>query len=169
MNYQLFVDLDGVLADFDAGVYETTGSFPHQLSPRTMWPALARTPDFYARLPWMPDGKELWAFVSPLDPVILTGLPLGKWARPQKLEWCRRELGEEVPVITCMSREKPRSAQDWINDHSADAPTPVLVDDRPRILQKWESIGGIFVHHTGAQNSMRQLVTLGIGTPPPEG
>lgn len=64
--------------------------------------------DFYARLPWMRDGQELWEGVAPLKPTILTGLPRGGWAHAQKVEWCRRELGSDVSVITCFAADKFR-------------------------------------------------------------
>lgn len=38
-----------------------------------------------ANLDWMPDGRELWEGVESLQPTILTGLPMGKWAEPQKV------------------------------------------------------------------------------------
>jgi hypothetical protein len=156
ITYTLFVDLDGVLADFDAGVQAVTGKLPSQLSPRAMWPRLARTPGFYAELDWMSDGRELWERVAPLDPIVLTGLPLGKWAEPQKREWCRRELGPDVEVITCMSRNKPKVARE-----RTDA-TPVLIDDRDRIREAWEEMGGIFIHHTSASQSIAELESLGL-------
>lgn len=37
-------------------------------------------------LDWMPDGRELWEGVEQLHPTILTGLPMGTWAEPQKVE-----------------------------------------------------------------------------------
>ena len=39
---------------------------------------------------------------------ILTGLPLGAWAPEPKKRWVARMLGAHVPVVTCMSRDKPR-------------------------------------------------------------
>ncbi len=55
-NYQLFVDLDGVLADFDAGVLQAAGKESAELEPRQMWPILARTRGFYA---WLPSARCL--------------------------------------------------------------------------------------------------------------
>lgn len=157
-NYVLFIDLDGVLADFDSGVQAVTGKLPSEMSPKQMWPRLARTQGFYADLDWMPDGRELWDYVVTRDPIVLTGLPLGKWAEPQKLAWCRRELGADVEVITCMTRQKPKIARDRVG---ADA-TPVLVDDRDKIRRAWEEMGGIFVHHTSARESIAELADLGL-------
>ena len=45
-----------------------------------MWARLANSRGFYATLPWMPGGKELWAALRVWDPIILTGVPYGGWA-----------------------------------------------------------------------------------------
>lgn len=43
---QIYLDLDGVLADFDRGVEKYTGKRPDQLDIKQMWTALARYEDF---------------------------------------------------------------------------------------------------------------------------
>jgi hypothetical protein len=149
---KLFLDLDGVLADFDRGVEAVTGRRPDQLSTRTMWRALAAEPDFFGTLEMMRDALDLWHFCKPFEPVILTGLPFGHWAPAQKRRWVRRMLGEEVPVITCLSRDKHRYA----------APGAVLVDDRPSLREPWERAGGIFVLHKSAAQSIADLTRLGF-------
>lgn len=156
--YKVFVDLDGVLVDFEKGVKAATGEEAHAMSPRAMWPILARTPGFYAQLDWTSDGRELWAFVSKHDPTILSGLPLGFWARPQKIEWCRRELGSGVPVITCMSREKAKKGA----EATPDGRTMLLIDDRESIREAWERMGGVFVLHRFARESIEKLRGLGL-------
>ena len=148
----LFLDLDGVLADFDAGVVALTGRHPREQSARAMWRAVARAPDFFAALAFTRDGRRLWDFCRPLDPTILTGLPHGGWAAPQKRRWVAAMLGPEVPVITCMSREKARYG----------APGRVLVDDRETAREPWEQAGGIFIHHRGADTTIDRLTALGI-------
>jgi hypothetical protein len=154
--HKLFVDLDGVLADFEEGVQRVTGRHPDEMHPHTMWKQLAAEPGFYEHLEWMPDGRLLWEKVRGLEPTILTGLPLGKWARAQKLAWCARELGPDVPVITCWSRQKA-SVAERVTPPSA---TPVLIDDRDWLRGRWESIDGIFIHHTDAETTIRTLEEL---------
>ncbi|MFW6368323.1 MAG: hypothetical protein ACOCZ9_01175 [Spirochaetota bacterium] len=159
MEYQLFVDLDGVLCDFDRAVSALFGRPPKDLQPREMWSRLAHTPGFYTNLPWMPDGHELWNFVRPLQPTILTGLPRGTWAEPQKREWCRRELGENVPVITCMAREKTEKAKAAVHPGQR----MILIDDRESNGERWEAEGGIFILHESASKSIQALRALGLG------
>jgi len=157
-TYTLFLDLDGVLADFDAGVRKILGKSPSELPEKEMWPILARTKNFYANLDWMPDGKEFFKKMRNENPVIVTGVPWGNWADAQKIAWCKRELGHEVRVITCKSKEKGRAAMDFIKDGEI----PVLVDDRIKAREGWLDIGGIFILHTGAKTSLEELTQLGF-------
>lgn len=161
-DYQLFLDLDGVLVDFDAGVRLAVGKDPAELHPSQMWPVLAKTPGFYDRLSWMADGRELWNAVAHLEPTILTGLPMGKWAEPQKRNWCSRELGNEVPVITGLSRHKAEMALAWLDDNGRRERIPVLVDDRLRLAESWQAMGGRFILHLNAQSSISALQDLGF-------
>jgi len=154
----LFLDLDGVLADFDAGVALATGKTPDQLGDRVMWPLIARTPGFYDRLPWMPDGRDLWEFCRRHRPTILTGLPRGNWAEPQKRSWCARELGPEVEVVCCLSREKGQVAAALLQPGE----TALLVDDRLKIQIPWEDAGGEFLLHTSAASSVDALRLRGF-------
>ena len=45
-----------------------------------MWGRLGNARDFYATLPWMPRGRELWSALEIFGPIILTGVPYGEWA-----------------------------------------------------------------------------------------
>ncbi len=154
---KLFLDLDGVLADFDRGVITLTGKHPREQTIREMWREVARAPDFFAALAFTRDGRRLWEFCRPLDPTILTGLPHGGWAAPQKRRWVAEMLGPGVPVITCMSREKARYS----------APEHVLVDDRETARDPWEKAGGVFIHHRDAERTIDALRSLSV-VPEPE-
>ncbi|AWK85581.1 hypothetical protein [Azospirillum thermophilum] len=149
---KLFLDLDGVLADFDRGVRAVTGKRPEQVPMKVMWRELSRHPDFFGTLEFMHDAQELWAFCAPHHPTILTGLPLGSWAPEQKKRWVARMLGAHVPVITCMARDKARYG----------GPGCVLVDDREKARDPWEAAGGTFVLHVNAATSIAALQDLGF-------
>lgn len=149
---QIYLDLDGVLADFNRGVHNIFSKRPDQLAPREMWMGLARHSDFFGTLEMIEDAHELWNYCKPHNPKILTGLPRGGWAEAQKRRWVASMLGGEVDVITCWSREKYK----W------SAQGHVLVDDRADLRERWEGRGGVFVLHTSAQESIRQLKLLGV-------
>ncbi|MDQ3143516.1 MAG: hypothetical protein M3Q57_01370 [Pseudomonadota bacterium] len=149
----LFLDCDGVLADFDAGARKVLGMSPREFeqrhSRREFWKRIAAAPGFYATLPEMPDARELFDAVAHLRPTILTGLPLGNWAAPQKVRWAAEHF-PGVPIITCMARDKYR--------HMSRG--DVLVDDREDHRAKWEEAGGTFVHHKSARGSVEALARL---------
>lgn len=153
MKYKLFVDLDGVLADFEKGVKKITGKHPSEQNKRSMWIQLAKSADFYSNLDWMSDGKKLWEHIKKYNPTVLTGLPIGNWAKPQKITWCKNKLGEDIRVLTCLSREKAQTAK----QHTPKTHTPILIDDREELREQWEKAGGIFIHHKTADKSIEEL------------
>ena len=150
---RLFLDADGVLADFDRGARELLGAKPNAFIARhgqgTFWKRLAKAPDFYASLPKMPDADVLFEAVKHLKPTILTGLPLGNWAAPQKVKWAAEHF-PGVPIVTCMARDK----------HKHMAPGDVLVDDRENHRAAYEAHGVRFIHHTSAGTSLRHLAAI---------
>jgi len=150
---KLYLDADGVLANFDEGVRRLLGMAAKQFEAKrgrgAFWRELAKAPDFYARLPEMPDARELFDAVKHLKPTILTGLPLGNWAAPQKVTWAAEHF-PGVPIITCMARDKHRHME----------PGDVLVDDRENHREAYEAHGVVFIHHRNAQDSIRQLAAI---------
>ena len=149
----LFLDCDGVLADFDAGARELLGMTPREFEQRfgrgEFWRRLARHGNFYGALPEMADAQQLFRAAKHLKPTILTGLPLGKWAAPQKERWAAKHF-PGVPIITTMARQK----------HLHMEPGDILVDDRENHRHLWENAGGIFIHHKNAADSIRQLAKI---------
>lgn len=154
MRKQIYLDCDGVLADFDAGAKAILGmapaAFERRHGAREFWKRLAGAPDFFGSLPLMLDARELYEAVAHKNPVILTGMPRGDWAEPQKRRWARVHF-PDVPVITTMAALK----------HEHRHPGDVLVDDRDKHRHLWEHEGGVFIHHKDARASIEALTRLG--------
>ena len=150
---RLFLDADGVLADFDFSARRLLGATPKEYIAKhgraEFWKRLAKAPNFYGSLPEMPDARLLFDGVRHLDPTILTGLPLGTWAAPQKVEWAAEHF-PGVPIITCMAIDK----------HKHMHPGDVLVDDREKHRAAYETAGVVFIHHKSAEDSLRQLAKI---------
>ncbi|MCM8557321.1 5' nucleotidase, NT5C type [Sphingomicrobium sediminis] len=151
MSVRLFLDCDGVLADFDGGVRKLTGLSPDALEAERgkggFWKALARADAFYADLDPLPGALDMVEAVRHLEPTILTGLPMGNWARRQKLAWRDRHL-PGIPMITCMARDK------WKYAEAGD----VLVDDRKTARAPWKEKGrGRFILHKAPETTLLEL------------
>src|SRR3954470_15346653 len=150
MTRQLYLDCDGVLADFDTGATAILGLPPRAFEKRygagRFWAKLAKAPDFYFSLPLLPDAMRLFAAVRHLDPVILTGLPGGNWAADQKVRWAAQH-SPGTRIVTTLARNK--------RDHGK--PGDVLVDDMLRHAHLWEEMGGIFVHHKSVGETLVKL------------
>lgn len=153
MTPRLFLDCDGVLADFDEGARRLLGMTPAAFEAkhgrREFWRRIATAKNFYEDLPEMPDARTLFDAIAHLKPTILTGLPIGNWAAPQKIAWAAAHF-PGVAIITCMARDK----------HKHMAAGDVLVDDRENHRSAYEAAGVVFVHHVSAEDSLRQLAAI---------
>lgn len=118
-----------------------------------MWARIAQHPTFFRDLPWMWDGQRLWNWLrsNVRDmPTILTGLPyglVGKMASKHKEQWCQEHLDPRVTVFCCGTRNKCKFS----------AVGCALIDDRGELREAWEEQGGIFIHHTSAEQSIKEL------------
>jgi hypothetical protein len=155
---QLFLDCDGVLADFDKRAREILGMCPREYeenkiggSDNDFWSRIYAVDDFFYSLDPMPDAHELVEATCHLNPIILTGLPRGGWAREQKLRW-RDVHFPDLEMICCRSVDKIKHAK----------PGDILVDDWHKYQQVWIDGGGRWVLHTSAQTSIAELQQMGV-------
>ena len=150
---QLFIDLDGVLADFDTAFTTRIGPLPDRNAPgpepESFWPSIEAIPDFFETLPLMPDAMELWNGAHALHPrpIVLTGSPPKiPIAEAQKRRWVAKHLGADARVICCVASEKRLHGR----------PGDVLIDDWVRYRPRWTTMGGIFILHTSAATSLAE-------------
>jgi len=159
---RLFLDADGVLADFNRGARDLLGASPKEYIGKhgrdAFWRRLAKAPNFFGNLPEMPDARVLFGAVAHLRPTILTGLPTGDWPAPQKIQWAAQHF-PGVPIVTCMARDKHLHMQ----------PGDVLVDDREKHRAAYEENGVVFIHHRNAVDSLRRLARIFPSVKVPEG
>ena len=154
MALQIFLDCDGVLADFDGRATQIIGMSPreyeHLHGPGRMWAKVYSQYDFFLSLDVLPGAHSLVeaARSHGVEPKILTGLPSGglAQAREQKIEWGARHF-PGIEVITCMSRDKCKYA----------TPGDILIDDWEKWRHKWEEVGGKWITHDHAEQSIREL------------
>jgi 5'-nucleotidase len=152
MRPHLFVDSDGVFADFDRHVFNEFGRWPNELGDALMWSLVQKTPGFWGDMPLKAGAHELWEFVKPFAPTVLTGCPRTNYelADRAKREWWKRHFDHEQ-VITCFSRDKPLHMR---------SPGDILVDDMAKNVKKWEKAGGVAVLHRDAGSSIERLTEI---------
>lgn len=154
MRRQIYLDCDGVLADFETSARSILGMSSEEFERRhgagEFWRRLAKVDGFFEHLPLMPDARELYEAVRHADPIILTGMPWGRWAEPQKRAWAARCF-PGTPMITTTAALKREHCH----------PGDVLVDDRDRYRALWEAAGGHFIHHVSAEASIAALAAAG--------
>jgi len=154
------LDLDGVMADFEKSATKLYGMSPHEYEKihgsTAFWKGIFSVSNFFRNLDPMPDALELWNHVNASSDhslQVITGVPRmsNGQVEIEKREWVKEHLGE-VPVVCCLSREK--------SDHCN--PGDILIDDRTDYKHLWEAKGGVYIVHTSAKESIRQLKTMGL-------
>lgn len=151
----IFCDFDGVLVDFERGYEIQYGVHPHSVPEFVMWKTIKENMEHWSQLPAMPGALQLWAYIAPHNPTILTGCPSQgyKLAEAGKKAWALRELGSQVPVITTYSRYKTKYMK---------AEGDILIDDMEKNTKRWVEAGGVAILHTNANDTIRQLKELGL-------
>jgi 5'(3')-deoxyribonucleotidase len=163
----LYLDLDGVFADFDGqlvkyGVIKNDQTF-HHTHPST-WTSsqteLSRrveqcmgTPGFWEEIPLMDGAYELWDYCLQYHPVILTAIPSKpEWADCiiyEKNKWIDTYLGYNADRRICLRSEKKDFVKNGIKD--------ILLDDTIQNVTEWCEAGGLGLLHTDVENSIRKL------------
>lgn len=162
---KLYLDMDGVLADFDRGVRELAGAEPLPVNGKRspedderMWAAVRGVDHFYGRLEPMPGAVEmferLWEKYGDACE-ILTGVPRPHrgiaHAGEDKAEWVRRRLSPDIVVNIVLRAQKPEFCA---------GPDCVLIDDTRSNIRQWEEAGGTGILHEGVEATLAALERL---------
>jgi 5'(3')-deoxyribonucleotidase len=147
----IFLDMDGVVADFDTFVSNLLGrpigwNDSKQDLTDEEWEKLASVDRLYYQLPLMPDATKLVAYVKSLSTRFnvgfLTAVPRRSTipsARDDKQAWVDKYFPGMKMDIGPYSHHK----QKWCT------PGDILVDDRPSNIEQWSAVGGIAIYHIG--------------------
>ena len=153
-KYKIYCDMDGVLVDFIKGYFELTGiDISDEFhSDKKFWEPIDKGGvDFWTKLEWTPDGKELWDYIKKYDPELLSSPSRENESRVGKRLWVKRELPGSHLILRSASKK-----QEFAN------PEAILIDDRPSNIKQWKEAGGITIHHTSAKDSIKQLKQLNL-------
>lgn len=140
----LFLDMDGVVADWSQGAARIVGydlRDPNQRYPESDWQKIRNDQRIFRDLPLMPHAEQLVDLARQLRDqrgwqlLFLTAVPHYNdvhWAFWDKIQWAQRYF-PDIPVhFGPYSEDKQRHCQ------SGD----ILVDDRPDNCARWRAAGG---------------------------
>lgn len=152
----LFVDLDGVLADFDGGFESLFRMTPHECCEvygrSEMWRLIDSRGTFFQDLPEFEGTHRFYRQISYQHPIILTACPSSNYesVATQKRNWVRSQFGLEVAVLPVPdAKSKP---------YFMHRPGDILIDDYPKNIERWEAAGGVGILHEGDFNeTLRRL------------
>jgi 5'(3')-deoxyribonucleotidase len=153
----LYIDMDGVLADFDKGVYELCGKRPEHLSKNEMWDIIKCHYNdgkrFFKHLPLMADATMLWSNIEHHRPIILTATGNSIKSAEQEKYWWADLYFKGARVITVeFGKDKAEYAM-----HG-----DVLIDDRSAVIIPWVKAGGIGILHTSTIDTLKKLKKCGF-------
>jgi hypothetical protein len=162
---KVFIDMDGVLVDFEGGVEKMLGIAPPppggkrlEEDDRLMWERMKTVEHFYDRLEPMPGAVEMFnrlyeRFGGNVE--VLTGVPKPErgitTAAEDKINWVHRILSEDIKVNPVRRRDKYLfcKGRDYI-----------LIDDLKDNIETWQKAGGTGILHISPEETMKKIYGL---------
>lgn len=154
---KIFVDMDGVLADFVQGVEGPkylNGPFDKQSDYDQRKVELSNAGLFFD-LPPMSDMQTLVDYVKDtgIDWEILScsGMQNRDKVAKDKFKWIRKHVDIDV-LVTCTLKGKDKAI--------FARPEHVLIDDKASNITTWQNAGGIGIHHIHAKDTINRITKL---------
>lgn len=165
-GWKIFVDMDGVVADFHSGITKLIGE-PHSEEryendkeyKKKMWDTVKdyrkKGGELWYELQLLPDAMQLWTYIKKYNPTFLTstGTSKAKMTEDEKRRWLNDKFGPHVPAIFARSAQAKK-------EHAG--PKHILIDDKEKAIKPWETAGGLGILHTSASSTIAQLKKLGL-------
>lgn len=138
---RLYLDLDGVMADFDAHFPAVFGLDHRGMADDAMWATINAHPSYFRDMPPCPGAIEFFGEIKHLEPIILTACPRTNYANAamQKRAWVREHLSSTITILPVMGgRNKPLFMH---------ASGDILIDDFEKNTKAWAEAGGVPILH----------------------
>ncbi len=153
---KLFIDMDGVAADFDAFFVAEYGMHFLHHSKEAMWDAIGSHEAFYRALPPYPLFQEFYGAVAHLKPTFLTSTREPRFGNDKRL-WLRDTIGHHgefnlICVAPCSAGQFDKAV--YAQDGS------ILIDDYPHNTDQWAAAGGVGIEHECFVDTAQSLIRL---------
>ena len=144
---EVFVDMDGVLADFFGEWQKLIGKGWRDVKGKAIEPALQAIrdkDDFWLSLPLTANAKPLLNLIKDVKgsyTILSAPLAGDKKAEPHKREWIKKNLSFFPPKNIIITADKQKYAT------QSDGTPNILIDDFGSNISKWEASGGVGFKH----------------------
>lgn len=156
-DIRIYLDLDGVMADFDTHFPSVFGLDHKSMADDDMWATINAHPTYFRDMPICPGANDFFQKIAWLDPIILTACPRTNYQHVarQKRAWVREHLSVVSIILPVMGgRNKGLFMH---------APGDILIDDFGRNIAAWEQEGGVGILHRNFQTTEAALEKALIG------
>jgi hypothetical protein len=165
INYKIYCDMDGVLCDFEGRFEHFTGLTPDQYREKVkreygekkvdemFWDIIDHQIGlrFWRGMSWMPGGRELWSYIKPYKPTLLTAPSWHDSSKEGKKLWVEDHM-VGTPIVFKQADKKPDLA----------GPNIILIDDREDTIMNWKHRNGIGILYSSTEQVINDLKQLGI-------
>jgi hypothetical protein len=163
-EYKIYVDMDGVVADFDQRFKDLSGMLPREFEAKygkdAFWDFIDEGKNklkFWVGIPPMSDAKQLIDYVSKYNYEMLTAPSTKKQSLMGKGLWMINQTKNGLfPFKPKINYKSAKNKKDFA------APNHILIDDREDTINNWNASGGIGILHTSAANTISQLKKLSL-------
>ena len=144
---EIYVDMDGVLADFFGEWKKLVGKDWRELDKDEIEPALKKIRDedkFWLNIPLTANAKNLLGIIKQVKgdyKILSSPLANDPNSEPHKREWIEKNLDFFPPTEVIITKDKAKYAT------NPDGTPNILIDDYGVNIAAWESAGGIGFKH----------------------
>ena len=156
--YKLYCDMDGVLTNFESRFEHFSGMHPQEYEKKygieQFWHLIDTKIGvrFWAGMPWMPEGEELYNYIKKYKPTILTSPSRNEASKIGKGVWVKRNMSGTPLKFGYKADGKAKFA----------GPNKILIDDRSDNIAAWKAAGGIGILFKSTEQVKNELSKLGL-------
>tara|TARA_B100000683_G_C12082649_1_gene387528 strand:- start:32 stop:559 length:528 start_codon:yes stop_codon:yes gene_type:complete len=163
-EYKVYLDMDGVVADFDKRFEDLSGMKPREFEEKygksKFWDFIDEENkiSFWVGIPEMDGAKKLVDYVKKYNYELLTAPSVKKQSYLGKILWVRNHsdlLGGKPRINFKKAKEKHEVKSELTKND-------ILIDDRADTISRWEAKGGTGIVYSSADQVINDLKKLGL-------
>jgi len=164
-EYYIYLDMDGVVADFDTRFNDLSGMMPQDYvnknGIKAFWDLIDEKHKvaFWRGIELMPDAQKLVKYVEQHPFEMLTAPSIKKQSIIGKGLWIKDKIGtlySTKPKVTYRSAKQKHTVKPNLTKFD------ILIDDKGSTIDRWDAAGGTAILYQNANQVINDLKKLGL-------